>query len=61
VFVPGVGWQGLDPTNNRQPDAHYVKVAVGRDYADVPPVRGQYRGTPNRKLGVEVLVTRLDR
>jgi len=60
VFVPGAGWQGLDPTNNRQADEHHVKVAVGRDYADVPPVRGQYRGTHRRQLDVEVLVTRLD-
>jgi transglutaminase-like putative cysteine protease len=60
VFVPGVGWQGLDPTNNCQTNEHHVKVAVGRDYGDVPPVRGQYRGTSKRKLEVEVLVTRLD-
>lgn len=60
VFVPGVGWRGLDPTNNRQVDEHHIKVAVGRDYGDVPPVRGQYRGTQDRKLEVDVLVTRLD-
>ncbi|MCU0770806.1 MAG: transglutaminase family protein [Verrucomicrobia bacterium] len=60
VFVPGVGWRGLDPTNNRQADEHHVKVAVGRDYADVPPIRGQYRGTLDRQLEVDVLVTRLD-
>jgi len=51
---------GLDPTNNRQPDGHYVKVAVGRDYADVSRSRGTYRGTAKRQLTVEVLVTRLE-
>jgi transglutaminase-like putative cysteine protease len=59
VFVPGLGWRGLDPTNNRPADEHHLKVAVGRDYADVPPVRGQYRGTPDRRLEVEVFVDRL--
>ncbi len=60
VYVPGHGWCGLDPTNSRQPDGHYVKVAVGRDYADVSPVKGTYRGTAKRQLQVEVLVTRLE-
>jgi transglutaminase-like putative cysteine protease len=60
VYVPGHGWWGLDPTNNRQPDGHYVKVAVGRDYADVSPLKGTYRGTAKRQLTVDVLVTRLE-
>ena len=60
VFVPGHGWCGLDPTNSRQADGHYVKVAVGRDYADVSPLKGTYRGTAKRKLSVDVLVTRLE-
>ncbi|HEX7631523.1 MAG TPA: transglutaminase family protein [Lacunisphaera sp.] len=60
VYVPGHGWCGLDPTNNRQPDGHYVKVAVGRDFADVSPIKGTYRGTAKRQLQVEVLVTRLE-
>ena len=60
VYVPGHSWCGLDPTNNRQPDGHYVKVAVGRDYADVSPLKGTYRGTARRQLTVAVLVTRLE-
>jgi transglutaminase-like putative cysteine protease len=56
VFVPGHRWQPLDPTHNRQPDETYVKLAVGRDYADVPPVRGTYKGTIDRTLTVEVKV-----
>ena len=54
VFIPGIGWRALDPTHNRQTDETYVKIAVGRDYADVPPVTGQYRGTMDRKLDVQV-------
>jgi transglutaminase-like putative cysteine protease len=60
VYMPGHGWCGLDPTNNRQPDGHYVKVAVGRDYADVSPLKGTYRGTGRRQMSVDVLVTRLE-
>lgn len=58
VYIPGVGWQGLDPTHNRQPDETYVKIGVGRDYADVPPVSGTYKGTTERKMTVEVKITR---
>lgn len=60
VFVPGVGWRALDPTHNRLPDETYVKIAVGRDYADVPPVRGTYKGATERKLTVEVKVEKRD-
>lgn len=56
VFVPGHRWQALDPTHNRQVDETYVKIAVGRDYADVPPVRGTYKGTIDRTLTVDVKV-----
>ena len=54
VFIPGCGWQALDPTHNDQPGDTYVKIGIGRDYADVPPVAGNYRGTLNRKMETEV-------
>ncbi len=60
VYLPATGWCGLDPTNNRLVDGHYVKVAVGRDYADVSPLKGTYRGTAKRQMTVDVLVTRLE-
>jgi transglutaminase-like putative cysteine protease len=60
VYVPGAGWRGLDPTNDQPAGERYVKVAVGRDYADVPPVQGRYRGTAQQTLDVEVSVERLD-
>lgn len=56
VFIPGIGWRGLDPTHDRQTDGQYVKIAVGRDYADVPPVTGAYLGTTGHKLEVEVKI-----
>ncbi len=40
VWVPGAGWLHLDPTNDRLTDASHATVAWGRDYGDVPPVRG---------------------
>jgi transglutaminase-like putative cysteine protease len=60
VYVLGHGWCGLDPTNDRIVDGHYVKVAVGRDFADVSPVKGTYRGTAKRELSVDVQVTRME-
>jgi len=60
VFLPGHGWQGLDPTNNQQVNSHYVKIGAGRDYADVPPLKGTYRGTQQRVMSVDVQVTLID-
>jgi transglutaminase-like putative cysteine protease len=56
VLVPGVGWCPLDPTHNRQTDGAYVKIAVGRDYADVPPLAGNYKGTTDRQMQVQVSI-----
>ena len=56
VLIPGIGWQALDPTHNCQPGESYVKIAVGRDYADVAPVTGNYRGTTDRKMLVNVSI-----
>ena len=41
-------------------DERDIKMAVGRDYTDVPPLRGHYKGTLERQLEVAVLVERLD-
>ncbi len=57
VFIPGAGWRALDPTHNCQIGEAYVKIGIGRDYADVPPVAGNYRGTLDRKMEVEVKIT----
>jgi transglutaminase-like putative cysteine protease len=44
-FVPGLGWVGFDPTNNFIVEDRHIRVAIGRDYADVPPTRGVYKGS----------------
>ncbi|KAB2663379.1 MAG: transglutaminase family protein [Verrucomicrobia bacterium] len=56
VFIPDVGWRALDPTHDCQPDERYVKIAVGRDYADVPPTRGHYKGTQERRMEIAVRI-----
>ena len=55
ALLPLGGWVGFDPTNGRLVDGRYVRVAVGRDYSDVPPVRGAYSGPPSRD-GMDVAV-----
>jgi transglutaminase-like putative cysteine protease len=39
-WIPGSGWLYLDPTNDRFVDDSHATVAWGRDYGDVPPVKG---------------------
>jgi transglutaminase-like putative cysteine protease len=41
--VPGEGWAGFDPTHGCRTDTRHIKVAIGRDYSDVTPLRGVYR------------------
>jgi transglutaminase-like putative cysteine protease len=41
--VPGQGWAGFDPTHGCRTDTRHIKVAIGRDYSDVTPLRGVYR------------------
>ena len=59
VYLPGAGWIGFDPTNNTLADERYVKIAVGRDYDDVAPVVGNYRGTAHCRLEVCVEVEKI--
>ncbi len=56
VLIPDYGWAAYDPTHDRIADDRYVKIAAGRDYADIRPVSGTYRGAPTRELRVEVTV-----
>lgn len=60
VFLAGRGWLGLDPTHNCITDANYVRVAIGRDYADAAPMRGVYKGGAKEKLAVRVRLRAAD-
>jgi len=54
AFVPPYGWVGIDATLGLPCTGRHVKIAVGRDYADVAVVRGTYRGGAEAALTVEV-------
>jgi transglutaminase-like putative cysteine protease len=56
VHVGDAGWMSVDPTHDVEQDEQYVRVAVGRDYADVPPSRGVYKGTATETLEVAVTI-----
>ncbi len=60
AFVPGMGWLDFDPTNDAMPDDRYVVVARGRDYSDVPPLKGVVFGGGSMRLHVGVDVTEMD-
>jgi transglutaminase-like putative cysteine protease len=51
-------WQGFDPTNNIEIGDRHVLVGRGRDYNDVPPLRGVYAGPGKSQLKVKVTITR---
>lgn len=51
-------WQGFDPTNNIEIGDRHVLVGRGRDYTDVPPLRGVYAGPFKSHLHVKVTITR---
>jgi transglutaminase-like putative cysteine protease len=53
------GWVGIDPTNGGGIGLHHVVVAKGREYGDVPPLKGIYHGDPSSALGVVVEITRV--
>jgi transglutaminase-like putative cysteine protease len=57
AWLPEVGWVGFDPTNNTLALERHVRVAIGRDYGDVPPTRGVYKGRAASELAVSVSVT----
>ena len=60
VFLPSIGWLALDPTNDQLANERYVKVAVGRDYGDIVPVKGSYKGTREKSMKVTVQVIHLE-
>lgn len=56
IFVPHFGWKAWDPTHNREADPRYIKLAIGRDYGDIRPVSGTYRGKSTRQMEVIVQI-----
>ena len=60
ALVPRLGWVAFDPTNNLVGGDRHIRVALGRDYADVPPTRGVYKGEGQSELSVAVTVSPAD-
>ena len=58
---PDPVWVGADPTNRVLSGETHVKIGHGRHYADVPPIKGVYRGSASAKLAASVTMTRLER
>jgi transglutaminase-like putative cysteine protease len=56
IYLNGVGWVGFDPTLGKPVSLRHVRIAFGRDYGDVAPVRGVYRGHAGQRLAVDVRV-----
>jgi transglutaminase-like putative cysteine protease len=51
-------WWGYDPTNDCPVGERHVAVGRGRDYSDVPPVKGIYAGNAEHTMNVGVRITR---
>ena len=60
AYLGEAGWVAFDPTNNLLGSERHVCVAVGRDYSDVPPTRGVYKGEADSELSVRVIVQPVD-
>jgi transglutaminase-like putative cysteine protease len=60
AYLGDLGWVAFDPTNNLMGCDRHVRVAVGRDYADVPPTRGVHKGAAESELSVLVTVLPVD-
>jgi len=59
VWHPDLGWVGIEPTNDKLVDWQYVRIAIGRDYTDVQPLRGIFLGAPEQTLDVSVQIRRI--
>lgn len=56
AWLPDLGWVGFDPTNNVMAMERHVRAAVGRDYSDVPPTRGTFKGLADSELSIAVAI-----
>ncbi len=56
VALPGWGWWALDPTNGGTVGERHVVIGCGRDYGDVPPVRGAFMGSGTADVDAEVVI-----
>ena len=60
VYIPEYSWFGVDPTNNMVSSEKHMRVAIGRDFHDVSPVRGTFKGSGRQSLEVDVKMRRAE-
>jgi len=58
VYIAGMGWVDLDPTNNMMPEDQHITIGWGRDYSDVAPLKGIILSSGSHRLSVSVDVKR---
>jgi transglutaminase-like putative cysteine protease len=61
VWTGASGWLDVDPTRGTLVGDDYIKIAVGRDYSDVPPNRGVWKGRAEETIAVSVKVEPIER
>ena len=61
VWAGRSGWVDVDPTHGTFVGDDYIKIAIGRDYSDVPPNRGVWKGRADETIAVSVKVEPIDR
>lgn len=59
AYIPGCGWAGWDPANGIRVGEAHVQITAGRDFNDVSPVRGSYRGPAGAELEVRLTMEEL--
>jgi len=57
AYLPGLAWVGFDPANNVIAAERHIRSAIDRDYSDVPPTRGVFRGEAASELAASVMVS----
>lgn len=57
AYIPYYGWLGIDPTNNCMVNDLHVRLAIGRNFSDCSPMKGNYKGTAKQTLEVGVSVS----
>jgi len=61
IYIPGAGWRGFDPTNNKLAGNEHVSVAVAREQEKACPLSGVWEGPSNafNRMNISVQVVSL--
>ena len=59
-YLPSLGWLGFDPTNNRLAGLQHIKIAIGKDYKEIPPHNGFFKGGSTNQLKVHVSIKKIN-